>query len=247
MKDQGDSGDLNVGEEWVRIRLSDYEGWIEASKLAEPATASDWQATILPLRAAVYANLDDDTFISWIYATTVLPASLESAGRVPVQLPGGGSGWMDASAVELHRADAPPAELGPDAAISLAMKLLGVTYRWGGTTMEGIDCSGLTQLCCRAAGVRIPRDADQQYRDIPYVVERAGLRAGDLVYFASDGKITHTGLMLDPRRYIHARGSPANQVILTGLAPGDPNYDRSLAGRYAGGRRPFVRKVRLLV
>jgi hypothetical protein len=54
--------------------------------------------------------------------------------------------------------------------------------------------------------------------------------------------------MIDRRRYIHAKGSPENQVILSGLEPGDSCYDRRLAGCYAGARRPFVRKaVRVLV
>ena len=154
---------------------------------------------------------------------------------------------MDSSALDVHLADAGDPQLGPDGAVTLAQQLLGVPYLWGGITVEGIDCSGLTQLCWRAAGVRIPRDADQQYQGIDHIVGRSDLHTGDLIYFAESGRITHTGLMIDPRRYIHARGSPMVRVILTSLAPGDPLYDRSLEGRYAGARRPFVRRVRILV
>jgi cell wall-associated NlpC family hydrolase len=122
--------------------------------------------------------------------------------------------------------------------------LLGTPYLWGGTTSQGIDCSGLTQLCWRAAGVTIPRDADQQYAGIPYIVERGDLRAGDLIYFASSGRITHTGLMVDQRSYIHASGSPESKVILTGLEPGETTYHRYLADHYAGARRPLAPKAR---
>jgi gamma-D-glutamyl-L-lysine dipeptidyl-peptidase len=177
-----------------------------------------------------------------------LPADGKSGGRVQAQLPGGACGWLDATAIELYPAGEPQPESGPEGAISLAQQLLGTPYLWGGVTVEGIDCSGLTQLCCRAAGVTIPRDSDQQYESIPYIVERADLHPGDLVYFAGGGKITHTALMIDRRRYIHAKGGPENQVILTGLEPGDISYDRRLAGCYAGARRPFVRKAaRVLV
>jgi gamma-D-glutamyl-L-lysine dipeptidyl-peptidase len=228
---------------WARIRLSDYEGWVQVSKLAQAAMVRDFQATVVSLRTSIYADLDGDVIIGRAYSTTCLPTDEKSGDRVHAQLPGGASGWLDAAAVELRPTGVPVVESGPERAIFLAQQLIGTPYLWGGVTVEGIDCSGLTQMCCRAAGVTIPRDADQQYGGITYIVERADLHSGDLIYFASGGKITHTALMIDRRRYIHAKGGPQNQVILTGLEPGEFNYDRKLAGHFAGARRPFVRKA----
>ncbi|PWT70805.1 MAG: hypothetical protein C5B60_11715 [Chloroflexi bacterium] len=233
---------------WARIRLSDYDGWIQVSKLSQAAMVGDLQVAILALRTSIYAESDGDVIIGHAYATTLLPADGKSGDRVKARLPGGAYGWLDAAAVELRPAGEPLPESGPEGAISLAQQLLGAPYLWGGVTVEGIDCSGLTQLCCRAAGVTIPRDADQQYEGIPYIVERVDLHPGDLIYFAAAGKITHTALMIDRRCYIHAKGGPENRVILTGLEPGEFSYDRRLAGHYAGARRPFARRaVRVLV
>jgi cell wall-associated NlpC family hydrolase len=236
-------------KQWARIRLSDYEGWVPAASLAVPAMSREWLATIVPLSATIYADAEGDRAIGSAYATTVLPAGemLASAARVPVQLPGGASGWLDSSAAEVRPRGTPPPQYGPETAISLARRLLGTPYLWGGTTSQGIDCSGLMQLCCRAAGVTIPRDADQQYKGIPYIVERGDLRAGDLIYFASSGKITHTGLMVDQRSYIHAKGSPESRVLLTGLEPGETNYHSYLAGHYAGARRPWPSRGRRIL
>ena len=45
------------------------------------------------------------------------------------------------------------------AALSVARRLTGVPYVWGGLSAHGIDCSGLVHLAWRRLGVTLPRDA----------------------------------------------------------------------------------------
>src|SRR5215469_6167327 len=130
LRDPGDRGVTSLSG-WARIRLSDYEGWIQVSKLAQTGMARDSQVRILSLCTAIYADSDGDVIIGHAYATTVLPADGKSGDRVQAELPSGTCGWLDATEVELLPAGAPLPEYGPEGAIALAQQLLGTPYRWG--------------------------------------------------------------------------------------------------------------------
>jgi hypothetical protein len=227
---------------WTCVRLTDYEGWVESVRLAPPPEPSAEVVVVSVPRAPLYRHGAGAEARGEVYATTVLPilhpAPISAAGRIPVGLPGGEDGWLAPADVIMRPADSPFPLLGVEAALALAHRLLGTPYLWGGVIVKGIDCSGLSQLACREGGAVIPRNADQQYAALPYIVERASVRAGDLVYFASDGSITHVGIALDNMTVLHANGYDA-RVSITSLVPSHGDYSVMLADSYAGARRPF--------
>jgi cell wall-associated NlpC family hydrolase len=89
--------------------------------------------------------------------------------------------------------------------VVLGKRFLGLPYTWGGRSSFGYDCSGFVQMLMRQRGYYIPRDADVQAAWSGFApVKRAELRAGDVLFFGSEGKITHTGMYIGKGQFIHA-------------------------------------------
>ncbi|WP_425339126.1 C40 family peptidase [Onishia taeanensis] len=94
-----------------------------------------------------------------------------------------------------------------------ARDALGTPYRWGGASTNGLDCSGLVLVSYRAAGLQVPRTADDQYRALP-PIEAA--RPGDLLFFGRGSRASHVGIYAGNGQMIHAPGR-GRQVTTTSL------------------------------
>jgi len=118
------------------------------------------------------------------------------------------TGWLPSSA--LRALPDIPDEVAEKRALMIndAMHMIGVPYLWGGTSDNGIDCSGFVRLLHRWVGIQIPRDADMQ-SDAAFPVEPP-YEIGDLLFFAegdSKRNITHVGMSLGGWKMIHASRS----------------------------------------
>ena len=120
------------------------------------------------------------------------------------------------------------AQKGQRAAM-VALDQVGVPYRYGGSTPQGFDCSGLVQFSYSRAGVSVPRTTGQLWSASTTVGED-DLRAGDILFFRIDGKMSHVAMYLGDRRFVHAPQS-GRRVSVDSLE--SPFYNAALirAGR----------------
>jgi cell wall-associated NlpC family hydrolase len=115
------------------------------------------------------------------------------------------------------RAAGLPVSAGHKAA-NVALDQVGEPYRYGGNAPGGFDCSGLVQYSYSRAGYIVPRTTGQLW-SAAKTVDRRQLRAGDLLFFSIEGKMSHVGLYLGEQRFVHAPQSGRSVSVESLEAP----------------------------
>lgn len=103
-------------------------------------------------------------------------------------------------------------------AAAVALDQVGVRYRYGGNGPQGFDCSGLVHYAYRQAGVSVPRTTGELWAAAADV-DRNDLRAGDILFFRVEGKMSHVGMYLGERRFVHAPQSGSRVSVASLDAP----------------------------
>ncbi|ANA80276.1 NLP/P60 protein [Paenibacillus vortex V453] len=117
-----------------------------------------------------------------------------------------------------------------DSKLNTAIKpAIGVSYKTGGTTTNGFDCSGFTTYVYKKLGLSLPRTSTAQYK-VGTAVSKSNLKAGDLVFFNTSGKgVSHVGIYVGGGKFAHS--SSSRGVIVSPLSQ---SY---YAQRYVGAKR----------
>ena len=84
--------------------------------------------------------------------------------------------------------------------VSIAEKLIGEPYVWGGRDSIGLDCSALLQLSYQNYGGNIPRNSnDQSLLKKELIKDKNSLKRGFVIFWKG-----HVGIMTDDSNCIHA-------------------------------------------
>jgi LysM repeat protein len=88
--------------------------------------------------------------------------------------------------------------------INVAKSVMGTPYVWGGSTLNGFDCSGFIYYVANKAGYKIGRYSAAGYYSRTYYVDQP--KPGDLVFFENTYKqgISHLGIYLGNNEFLHA-------------------------------------------
>jgi peptidoglycan DL-endopeptidase CwlO len=106
---------------------------------------------------------------------------------------------------------------------AIAVREVGVPYRWGGSSPAGFDCSGLVYWAYGRLGIELPHSSYALY-DQGRRVARSRMKPGDLLFFSGLG---HVGIYIGRGRMVHAPHSGTRvQVVKLGRS----SYGARLVG-----------------
>ena len=109
--------------------------------------------------------------------------------------------------------------------ISYSKKLIGIPYLWGGKSSFGFDCSGLIQNIYKIYGYSFPRDCSIQIKsDLIIKISKNEIKRGDLVYFIDNDIISHVGIFINNKQYLHSSG----QVKINSIDKNDDDFNNKL-------------------
>ncbi len=195
---------LDQHEDWVFTRQRDgYLGWAFNAYLAEGSPATATHLVLAPSYELRAQPGPESTIVTRVLSGTGV--HVEEVKGNWASVVANNTGWLPLSLLRPLRDLPASLEEQRKALAGDSARMIGIPYLWGGTSGNGIDCSGFVRLLHRWVGIEIPRDADMQYAAAQPV--EPPFETGDLLFFAESGnerKITHVGMSLGGWRMIHA-------------------------------------------
>lgn len=170
-----------------------YVGWVEAAALISPNDMPSHKVSAARSYAKSSAGLKDmGQVIPLPFATEV--AVLEENGGWCKIAWSRGTIPRDLYIPTQHLRPIDQPETDP---ATVAERLIGTPYLWGGNSSFGIDCSGLVQAALLACATPCPGDSDMQEAAFP---DASGpYQRGDLLFWKG-----HVAIVTDPNKIIHA-------------------------------------------
>lgn len=98
-----------------------------------------------------------------------------------------------------------------DTLLWIAKKYVGTPYKMGGTSFQGMDCSGLIKTIFKEIGKELPHNSSELAKHGMLIPKIDQLVEGDLLFFHTNWEnkalINHTGIYIGKGYFIHATSS----------------------------------------
>lgn len=242
---------------WYLTQAADrYVCWLEKGTFVRCARAEldEWNASPLLIVTAFEeivreAPQPDAPPVSDVVTGCLIRRVGEDRYWYRVRLPDGRGGFLPKSAAEdyaLWRATREPTPVNIE---RTARSFLGRPYLWGGNSPKGFDCSGFNKLVFFLNGIELARNSSHQCRQgipVPLDAELGQLRKGDLLFFGHRAtrdrpeRITHTGIYLGDKMFIHA----SEMVRINSLDRASPIRDEARIQKLLHARRVLPEPTR---
>jgi len=239
-------------DDWYRcINMEGYTAWVITRSVTAMTKAEfdEYLAKPKVFVKAKYSTLYSEKSLSSMPLSDLVWGNIlidegRQGGWRKVSVTDGRTGYIPSADVVDLKAWMDSAEPTEKNIVETAKQFCGFPYVWGGTSVKGIDCSGLSKTTYFLNGYVLRRDASQQCKtgdsvDVHKFVEGdytkaalSNLKPGDLVFFgrkAEKGRkerVTHVAIYMGDGMIIHS----SNIVRINSLIPGEKDY-------YAGSKR----------
>lgn len=185
------------------LKTDNYQGWIKNENLGylKPSTHR-----VISNRSFLFKEKDIKSgFINYLPLGSQIPVKKTEDQWAEVELPKNISNYsLFIPKIHLVKLD----HINNDW-VSIAEKLIGTPYVWGGRDSIGIDCSALLQLSFQTMGENIPRNTSDQIKlNKEEVEDTSKLERGFVVFW--DG---HVGIMIDKSYCIHSNAFHMETMI----------------------------------
>jgi len=100
--------------------------------------------------------------------------------------------------------------------IRVAKGFMGAPYRFGGSSVRGLDCSAFVKKIYGFFDVSLPRTAREQAH-VGKRVSRDELKEGDLVFFNTRRAFGHVGIYIGNNEFVHASSGGERMVKIDTL------------------------------
>jgi cell wall-associated NlpC family hydrolase len=192
LEHQGDWSRIAAVEQPSKKDPLGYPGWVR-SDLLSPGWLAAQEIVVVMAPRTPLRDAPNGARVSSLYLDTRLPVESAQEGWVQVRLPDGSTGWLASS--DVRTTNDLSAAIPADKLFDLAQSLVGISYQWGGTTTDSLDCSGFTYRVFHAYGILLSRDADDQALGGEFVA-RKDIRKGDLIFVSerSGGPVSHMSI-----------------------------------------------------